>query len=59
MSAFLSNFTSLWNLLLLFGVVATLAGFVYSVCLRKLIRARRIANARSKRLMREAAERAR
>jgi len=35
----------------------TLGLFLYSVFLKKVIRIRRIANARSKRLMKEAAER--
>ncbi len=57
MQAWLGNIASLWNLALLLGVGVTLALFLYSVFLKKIIRIRRIANARSKRLMREAAER--
>jgi hypothetical protein len=57
MQAWLGNIASLWNLALLLGVGVTLALFLYSVFLKKIIRIRRIANARSKRLMREAAGR--
>ena len=56
---FLGNLVAAWNLLLLFIVLATLAWFLYAFVLRRLIRARRIANARDRRLLREAAERAR
>jgi hypothetical protein len=57
MQAWLGNIASLWNLALLVGVGVTLGLFLYSVFLKKVIRIRRIANARSKRLMKEAAER--
>jgi hypothetical protein len=46
----LANF---WNLALLLAVVVTLLWFIYRVFLRKLIRARRIANLRLARMMRE------
>ncbi len=49
----LRNLAELWNLGLLLAVVGTLGWFVYSVFLRKLIRARRIANLRFKRMARE------
>ena len=54
---FLSGVATLWNLALLFVVVATLLWFLYSFALRRIIRARRIEGLRMKRLMREAAER--
>jgi hypothetical protein len=46
----LANF---WNLALLLAVAVTLLWFIYRVFLRKLIRARRIANLRLARMMRE------
>ncbi len=49
----LRNLAELWNLGLLLAVVGTLGWFVYSVFLRKLIRARRIANLRFKWMARE------
>jgi hypothetical protein len=54
---FLSNLAAFWNLILLGAVFATLGCFFYSVFLRKILRARRIANVRERRLMREAAGR--
>lgn len=57
MMNFLSGVANLWNLALLFVVLATLVWFIYSFALRRLIRARRIEGFRMKRLMREAAER--
>jgi hypothetical protein len=54
---FLSNLAAFWNLVLLAAVFGTLGWFFYSVFLKKLLRARRIANVRERRLMREAAER--
>jgi hypothetical protein len=53
----LRNLAAFWNLALLGAVFATLGGFFYAVFLRKILRARRIANVRERRLMREAAER--
>jgi hypothetical protein len=53
----LSNLAAFWNLILLFGVFGTLSWFFYAVFFKKLLRARRIANVRERRLMREAAER--
>jgi hypothetical protein len=53
----LSNLAAIWNLLLLLGVGAVLIWFFYWFGLRRLIRARRIAGARDRRLLREAAER--
>ena len=44
---------SLWNLGLLIVAVGTLVWFFYWVFLRKLIRARRIANLRFNRIVRE------
>jgi hypothetical protein len=46
----LANF---WNLALLLAVIVTLLWFIYRVFFRKLIRARRIANLRLARMMRE------
>jgi hypothetical protein len=54
---FLNHVAAFWNLLLLAAVFVTLGGFLYSLIIRKIIRARRIANARDRRLLREAAER--
>lgn len=54
---FMRNLAALWNAILLVAVFATLGGFFYAVFLRKILRARSIANARERRLMREAAER--
>jgi hypothetical protein len=49
----LRGLANLWNLGLLIAVVLTLLWFLYRVFLRKLIRARRIANLRFARIMRE------
>jgi peptidoglycan/LPS O-acetylase OafA/YrhL len=54
---FLYNFAAFWNLLLLVATVAVLSWFVYWLLLRRLMRARRIAGARERRMLREAAER--
>jgi hypothetical protein len=51
----LRNFAALWNFILLLAVFVTLGWFFYSVFLRKILRARRIASRRSLRIMREAA----
>jgi hypothetical protein len=57
MRNFLDNFAALWNLLLLLATFAVLAWFIYWFVLRRLVRARRIAGARERRMLREAAER--
>jgi peptidoglycan/LPS O-acetylase OafA/YrhL len=54
---FLSNLAALWNLLLLLAVLALLGWFLYWFVLRRLVRARKIAGARDRRMLREAAER--
>ncbi|HUE53144.1 MAG TPA: hypothetical protein VMO80_12435 [Terriglobales bacterium] len=53
----LSNAAAVWNLILLVAAVGTLVGFLYWFALRRIIRARKIASARDRRLLREAAER--
>ncbi len=55
--AFLRNLAAFWNLILLVAVFGTLAWFFYAVFLRKILRVRRIANVRERRLLREAAQR--
>jgi hypothetical protein len=57
MKTLLSNAAALWNLLLLLAVIGTLVWFFYWFGLRRLIRARRIAHSRDRRMLREAAER--
>jgi hypothetical protein len=57
MKTLLSNFAAVWNLLLLLAVIGTLGGFFYWFGLRRLIRAKRIASSRDRRMLREAAER--
>jgi len=47
------GFTNLWSLGLLLAAGLTLVWFVYSVCLRRLLRVRRIANIRLRRMLRE------
>ncbi len=54
---FLSSLAAIWNLLLLIAVVGTLIWFLYWFGLRRLIRLRKIAGAKERRLLREAAER--
>jgi len=54
---FLSGVATLWNLALFVVVLTTLAWFIYSFALRRLLRARRIRAIREKRLLQEAAER--
>ena len=44
---------NVWSLGLILAVVVTLAWFVYSIFLRRLLRVRRIANIRLKRLLEE------
>jgi hypothetical protein len=46
-----------WNLLLLVAAFAALFGFLYRALFRKLLRIRRIAHFREKRLLHEAAAR--
>jgi hypothetical protein len=57
MKTLLSNAAALWNLLLLLAVIGTLIWFLYWFGLRRVIRARRIASSRERRMLREAAER--
>jgi hypothetical protein len=57
MKTFLYNFAAFWNLLLLVVTAAVLLWFVYWFLLRRFLRARRIAGARERRMLREAAER--
>jgi hypothetical protein len=57
MKTLLSNVAAIWNLLLLLAVIGTLVWFLYWFGLRRLIRARRIASSRDRRMLREAAER--
>jgi hypothetical protein len=57
MKTLLSNAAAIWNLLLLLAAIGTLVWFLYWFGLRRLIRARRIATSRDRRMLREAAER--
>ena len=57
MTSLLSNAAAVWNLILLLAVIATLVGFLYGFVFRRLARKRRIAGARDRRMLREAAER--
>jgi hypothetical protein len=57
MKTLLSNVAAIWNLLLLVAVMGTLGGFFYWFGLRRIIRAKRIASSRERRMLREAAER--
>jgi hypothetical protein len=57
MKSLWSNLAAVWSLLLLVVVIGTLLWFFYWFFLRRMIRVRRIANARLKRMMREAAAR--
>ncbi|MBZ5704416.1 MAG: hypothetical protein LAN63_03625 [Acidobacteriia bacterium] len=52
-----SSLAALWYLALLVLAVGTLLWFFYWIYLRRILRARRIAHARDKRMLREAAER--
>lgn len=54
---FLNQLAAVWNFLLLIAVFLALGGFFYTLVIRRMMRARRIANARERRLLREAAER--
>jgi len=56
-TSFLSNAAAAWNLILLLAVIVTLVGFLYGFVFRRLVRKRRIAGARDRRMLREAAER--
>jgi hypothetical protein len=56
-TSLLSNAAALWNLILLLLVIAVLVGFLYGFVFRRLVRKRRIAGARDRRMLREAAER--
>jgi hypothetical protein len=42
-----------WSLALILGSVGTLVWFVYSLCLRRWLRMRRIANIRLRRMLEE------
>jgi len=53
----LYNAAAFWNLILLAVAIAVLGWFFYWFGLRRLIRARRIAGLRERRMLREAAER--
>jgi hypothetical protein len=57
MKTLLSNVAAIWNLLLLAAAIGTLGGFFYWFGLRRIIRAKRIASSRDRRMLREAAER--
>ncbi|MGH9500980.1 MAG: hypothetical protein ACRD3L_17715 [Terriglobales bacterium] len=57
MTSLLSNAAAFWNLILLLLAVGTLLGFLYGFVFRRLVRKRRIAGARDRRMLREAAER--
>jgi predicted permease len=57
MTSLWSNLAALWSLFLLVAVIATLLWFFYWFFLRRIIRVRRMANARLRRMMREAGER--
>jgi len=57
MTTLLSNLSAIWNLALLAAAIAVLGGFFYWFGLRRLIRARKIAGLRERRMLREAAER--
>jgi O-antigen/teichoic acid export membrane protein len=55
--ALLTNVGGAWTVVVFLGAVLTLLWFFYWIYLRRIFRARRIASARLKRLIREAAER--
>ena len=46
-------FANLWSLGLVLAAGVTLVWFAYTVCLRRLLRVRRIANIRLQRMLRE------
>jgi hypothetical protein len=47
------GFANLWSLGLIVAAGATLAWFAYAICLRRLLRVRRIANIRLRRMLSE------
>jgi len=49
----LHGIANVWSLGLVAAIAATLIWFVYAVCLRRLLRVRRIANIRLKRIIAE------
>jgi hypothetical protein len=57
MKTLLSNAAAIWNLILLLAAIGILVWFFYWFGLRRLIRAKRIASSRDRRMLREAAER--
>jgi hypothetical protein len=57
MRAWVESFAAMGNLMLLLLAAGTLVWFLFYFFLRRIIRARRIANLRERRLLREAAER--
>jgi hypothetical protein len=57
MTNFFSGVAALWELAVLMLAAGTLLWFLYWIYLRRILRARRIAHARDKRMLREAAER--
>lgn len=59
MQGLLSSLAALWSFLLLVAFAGVLLVFLYRVFLRKLLRIRKISIIRSKRELREAAERER
>ena len=56
-TSLLSNAAAFWNLILLLAAIGAIAGFLYGFVFRRLVRARKIAGARERRMLREAAER--
>ena len=54
---FFRSLAAIWNLLILLLVIGALGWFFFWFGLRRIIRARRIAAAKDRRLLREAAER--
>jgi len=56
-TGFLNTLAALWNVILLLAAIVILSWFLGWFGLRRLIRARRIAGVRERRLLREAAER--
>ncbi|HET7207021.1 MAG TPA: hypothetical protein VFI95_10640 [Terriglobales bacterium] len=58
-AGFLHNALALSNVALLVLAIAALAWFLYWVVLRRILRARRIANARMRRMLRESTDRER
>jgi hypothetical protein len=57
MQGLLNNLVAVWSLLLLLAFAGALLVFLYRVLLRKLIRMKKISAIRSKRELREAAQR--